>query len=265
MSLQFEVPDKGAQSVKLETALDAVLGAGIYVYKGGISEVMMAKLTPAEESKLISYLDHVVKFLTNVSPVIAREFERHKPLFVRAAQMFKAIVNKSLEIPPMPGTFGCTLIFPEAVKYTATPSATAPAYTSYKSNLWEIDLTAGTAAYILGDGTNYYRASPTPESRSMLVIIEGGLVEVGTTPKIYQMRIFSEQESARGPQAVYPLVDIPVEPGKTMFVYNTPALIVRHDFGIMWGVMPHYSGTAVLKLIGLVFYEYGFYSKLAWI
>jgi len=251
MSLQYPVSARTA--VELKELLDKEIAEGIIIYAGGLKSVEVAPLSAEEEAVLRRYIRHVVRVLERISPVIARNFAAHESYFVKCAQMFKAISEKPLSIPPAPGTFGVTLIFPQAIKY----SANAP--TSYKNNLWEIDLTAGTAAYILGSDTAFYFASSTSGQRSMLAIIQDGLLEVGTTPKIYQMKMITQQDAARGPFAVAPLTEVPIEAGKAIYEYNHPAMIVRHDFGVKWAILPAYSGTGVYKVLGLVFYEYDFF------
>jgi len=258
MSLQY--PVSARTSVSIYELFKDEIAKGITIYVGALKHVDVAPLSTEEEGVLRRYIRHVGKVLERISPVLARNFLDHESFFVKCAQMFKAIVQKPLVIPPVPGTFGVTVIFPQAIKYTASPSSTEPAYTSYKSNSWEIDLTAGSPIWFLGDGTNYYRASPVEGKKSMLAIIQDGLIEIGTTPKLYQMKMITQQDAARGPFAVAPLTEIPVEYGKAIYQYNHPALIVRHDFGVMWGALPAYSGTGVFKILGLVFYEYDFFS-----
>jgi len=175
-------------------------------------------------------------------------------------------VNREITYPSEEGKAGIMPLFPQAIKYTATPSDTEPAYTDYITNTWEMDLTAGTTAYLFGSSANYYYASPVEGKRAMLVIFQHGLLEIGTTPKIYQMRVYSKVEQRKGAFAVHPLVEVPVEHGKVVYQYNTLGVVfVYWDLGIKWELLPVYTGRSKLPLLGVVLYEHDFFSTLKYV
>jgi hypothetical protein len=176
-------------------------------------------------------------------------------------------VRKNYAFPSVPGTLGVAWLFPQALRYAATPSASLPAYTSYKPNSWDIDITAGKPAWLLGDGTNFYKASPEAEKHSFILIFNNGVIEVGSTPSAQQFKIMTEGKRDYGIYTVEPLVEIPVEKAVAIYQYPTPlgAMFVDHNRGVMWGFLPTRTGTATIKLLGLVFYEHDFAADFKWI
>lgn len=221
------------------------------------------------EKKWVGYVfDTGIKHLKKVAPSIAADIERQRELAIKMAGVAKATfpVRKNYSFPSVPGGLGVTWLFPQAIKPVATPTPQIPCYTSYKSNSWDIDVTAGTPAYLFGDGTNFYRTSSAPNQHSFILIFENGIVEIGSTPTIEQFHIYSEGKRDYGAYTVEPLVDIPVEKGVAIYQYPTPlgAMFISYDRGIMWGFMPRTTGTKTIKLLGLVYYEHDFLSTLKW-
>jgi hypothetical protein len=252
----------------LEEVFSETLAKGINVYGGGRKEVDYLDLTDAELKAVNRCIDDNLVLLESVSPNIARTLREQREFLIRSASVAKAYfpTPKPITYPAQPGTIGVNFLIPQAIKYVATPSPSNPAYTSYKTNLWEIDLTPGTSAWLLGDGTNYYKACGETGKHVLLAIIKDGVIEVGSTPKIDQFHLFTEIEKTRAPYTVHPLVEEKIENHKVIYQYPTMgALLVYHDLGVMWGMMPKYAGTAVIKLLGLYFYEYDFHSALKWI
>jgi len=244
---------------------------GINIFYGGRDVVEIETLTTEEEDAIDLVVKSTKDLLAKKAPSLAEDWWNHKSFFLKSAQIAKAHIpsvgTKPIRFPAETGTLGVGALIPYAIKYTTTPTATAPAYTSYKNNLWEIDLTAGTSAYIFGDGTNFYKASPTDNKRAMLSIIQNGLIEVSTTPRLYQQKVRTEILTKYGAFPCIPLVEIPTEvEHKIIYQYNTiGAMNVFHDLGIMWEVKPHYAGTSVIYLLGLFFYEYEFYKDTEWL
>ena len=235
---------------------------------GGLGPTMEVMDFNDEEITIFNKnFDDFKTVLSRISPIIANDFAAQKDVFLTFAKVFKAKVDgKSFGgISPTSGQFGMQLIIPQDIKYTATPSASEPAYTDYNDNSWTIDLTAGTAAYLLGSSTDFYKASPTVGSRAMLVIMKNGLIEVGTTPKINQIQVQTEKVNYP-PFNIHPLADQTIERDRQIYQYNLPfAIPVFYDFGIKMSVMPTVTGTSDLRLIGLVFYEHDFKSSLKYI
>ncbi|MEM2830985.1 MAG: hypothetical protein QXZ14_12080, partial [Candidatus Jordarchaeales archaeon] len=175
-------------------------------------------------------------------------------------------VRKNYAFPSVPGSLGVAWLFPQGLKWVATPNASNPCYTSYKANSWDIDVTAGTNAYLLGDGTNFYRANPNTDQHTFILIFDGGVIEIGSTPSIEQFHLITEGKRDYGVYTVEPLTDIPLEKNVAIYQYPTPlgAVFVSHDRGVMWGFKPRVSGTKTIKLLGLIYYEHDFLSSLKW-
>jgi len=253
-------------SVALEELLR---GVGVPVFAGGRDRVDYEELSAKERAAVERCFRAGLEHLERVAPSIAASIRPQLGLVLKFAGVAKATFpeSKPIAFPSEPGTIGVNWLFPQAIKYAATPSADNPCYTSYKANLWEMDLTAGTAAYFFGDGTNYYKASPATAKHAFILVFKDGVIEVGSTPKVQQFQIKTEIQHKYGVYTVEPLVEVPVEEGKALYQYPTPmgAVPIYHDLGIMWGFMPTYSGTATIKLLGMVFYEHDFASELKWV
>jgi len=236
------------------------------VLVGGLGELEYEDFSDNEDTLFSKFIENSIDALDKISPEIAKDFEAQSGLFETLATVFKAKVDKPFGgILPTSGQFGAGLLIPQDVKYVATASSSSPAYTDYTANSWNISLTAGTTAYLLGSSANFYKASPTTGSRAMFVIMKNGIIEVGTTPSINQFQISTERVSYPS-LSVHPLVDQPVERGYTIYRYNLPfAIPVFYDFGIKLTAMPIQSGTKDVRLIGVIFYEYDFRSSLRYV
>jgi len=255
-------------SVKLEELFGEELSRGLRVFTGGRTVVDAVDLKPDETDAIVACLGDTVDMVRRVSPAIAETIDKHKSFFVKAGMIAKALFpgNKPLRYPSEPGSLGVSAIIPQAIKYAATPSATQPAYTDYTTNSWTISLTAGTPAYLFGSSTNWYKASPVDEKHTLLAIPKDGVVEIGTTPSIYQMRMTTEIQAKYSPWAVHPLVDQTIERNKSIFQYNTLGpVIVYPNLGFKWAVMPHATGNSTIRVLGLFFYEHDFLSDLKWV
>jgi type II secretory pathway pseudopilin PulG len=212
-----------------------------------------------------------VDVLRRMLPEVARDIERQVNLAVLAAGLAKGAFNATINyaFPPTTGTLGVAWLFPQAIRYATTPSPTAPAYTSYKPNSWDIDVTAGTPAYIFGGpgATEFYRASPTPNARAFILVFENGLIQVGTAPAVEQFHLISEARGDLGAYTVQPLVEIPIEKNLAVYQIPTPlgALLIDHNQGVKFSFLPRVTGTITLKLLGLVFYEIDFFKTFKWV
>jgi hypothetical protein len=213
-----------------------------------------------------------VDILRRTLPEVARDIERQVSLAVLAAGLAKGAFNATINyaFPPTTGTLGAAWLFPQAIKYVLDPSEpAAPAYTSYKPNSWDIDVTAGTPAFIFGGpgATQFYRASPATNARAFILVFENGLIQVGTAPAVEQFHLISEARGDLGAYTVQPLVEIPLE--KNLVVYQIPtplgALPIDHNQGVKFSFLPRVTGTITLKLLGLVFYEIDFFKTFKWV
>jgi hypothetical protein len=248
----------------------------LYSRGGGVPVATLDKKTWSHcelDSKEVDVINKVfnygIAFLRKVLPSVAMDIERQRSLALTWAGVAKATfpVRKNYEFPSTTGSLGVAWLFPQAIKYAATPSATLPCYTSYATNSWDISLTAGTAAYFFGSATDFYKASPQTDKHSFLLIFENGIIEFGSTPKIDTFRLESEGKRDYGIYSVVPLEEIPIEKGVIAYQYPTPlgALPITYDRGIRFSFMPRVSGNSTIKLLGLVFYEHDLYPTLPWV
>lgn len=234
--------------------------------------VSYVDLAPAEAEAVNRVFDSIVKHLRKVSPAIAADIEVQRSLALKMAGVAKATfpVRKNYQLPSVPGSLGVAPLFPDGLKYAATPSSTYPCYTDYATHTWNITFSAtpGTAAYLLGSSAAFYRASPTTNQHSFVLIFNNGVIEVGSTPKAEQFQLLSEGKQDYGAYAVEPLVEVNVEPNKAIYQYPTPlgALWVDFQSGVRWSLMPREAGaTATIKLLGMIFFEHDFFSTLKYV
>jgi hypothetical protein len=239
------------------------LKKGISVFTGDRESFVYSPIED-EEKKVIEYVfRYGLNQLKRISPKIAADIEPQLSLALKVAGIFKEMLpeRKNYAFPSQTGSLGVAWLFPQAIKYATTVP------TSYKNNSWDMDLTAGTKAWILGDGTNYYKTSSATGAHSAILIFQNGIIEIGSTPKAEQFRLISEGLTKYGIYTVAPIVEERIEENRLIYQYPTPmgAVPVFYDKGVMWGFMPKASGTSTIKLLGLVFYEHDFASDLKWI
>ncbi len=231
--------------------------------------VSYVDVSPKEAEAISDVFDNGIKYLRKTLPSVAAEIEAQKGLVMKMAGVAKATfpIRKNYMFPSVPGSLGVAWLFPQGLKWVATPSATNPCYTSYKTNSWDIDVTAGTAAYLLGaGGENFYKANPTTNQHTFLLIFDGGVLEYGSSPSIEQFRLISEGKRDYGIYTVEPMVEVPIEKNVAVYQYPTPmgAVFVDHNSGVMWEFMPRVTGTKTIKLLGMIFAEHDFLASLKW-
>lgn len=239
------------------------LGKGVNVFVGDRESFVYSPVEKEERQAIEFVFKYGLNQLKRISPKIAADIEPQLSLALKVAGIFKEMLpeRKSYVFPSQTGTLGVAWLFPQAIKYATTVP------TSYKNNSWDMDLTAGTKAWIFGDGTNYYKTSSATGAHSAILIFQNGIIEIGSTPKAEQFRLVSEGLTKYGIYTVAPIVEERIEENRLIYQYPTPmgAVPVFYDKGIMWGFMPKASGTSTIKLLGLVFYEHDFASDLKWI
>jgi len=242
---------------------------GINILTLGRDTVEYEELQPAEVDAVRKAVKFYVDMVAKQAPSVARDLAeqlyftvegKHLGLAIKVAMIAKALMDsKPITFPSRVGTIGVNPLIPQFIRYVATPTADYPAYTDYPANSWDLSLTAGRNVYLFGSETNYFRYPSLAGRRAIAVIVQNGVVEVGTTPKIDQFRIISEASTQLGVFNVEPLVEVPVEAGKAVYQYPTPgAVILWNDMGIKWYGMPIKSGVSSIRLLGLVFYEHEF-------
>ena len=216
-----------------------------------------------EVSAIQQYLYPQLEILQeNARPVYNIVASQEKLVYI-AAGIFKAKLEgkSTYAYPPTPSSLGVGFLIPEFVLYASGVP------TGYIPGTWRIPTTAGTPVYVLGSPTQWYTASATPGSRSFLLIFQDGLVEVGSTPTFRQMQVLTQTSPNYGPITVEPMVDVQIEPSKSYYIYPTlGALLIPYDIGVKLALMPYRTvpDGADVRLIGLAFYEYNFYSSMVY-
>jgi hypothetical protein len=233
----------------------------------------IAPLDPSEEIAIETVVNSGLAHLARVAPevydAIVRPFPGAK--LIELVKIFARIAKaqfpsqKPYTFPPEKGKLGIAWLFPQAIKWT-TPSDTEPCYTSYIDNSWDIPITAGQPAYLFGSADKFYYTSKTPEKYSAILVLYNGIIEIGSTPSAQQFQLVSDTKNV-APYVVEPLIDVPLNAQKSIYLYPTPmgALFIDHMTGIKWSFMPTRSGVATIKILGFVFYEYDFYPSLKYI
>jgi hypothetical protein len=242
------------------------LGKGIPVFMGDRKDVVYTALESREAAAIRKVFSYGVTQLRKISPKIASDIEPQISLALKIAGTFKEMIpeKKSFAFPSETGSLGAAWLFPQAIKFATTGEGS---YTSYATNSWDITLTAGTAAYLFGDATHFYKASATTGAHTTLLVFNNGILEIGSTPKVEQFRIEADGLTKYGIYTVAPIVEERIEENRLIYQYPTPlgATPIFYDKGIRWAFMPRQSGTATIKLLGLVFYEHDFASTLKWL
>ena len=235
-----------------------------------------APLDPSEKDAVLKVLREGLNHLRRVSPAIYDAIVNPVPganleqlvLIFAAVAKAQFPTQKPYSFPSVPGKLGVAWLIPQAIKYGSVASgATAGPATSYASNSWDITVTAGTKAYLLGSDTVWYVTSSATNAYSAILIFYNGLVEFGTTPSAQQFRLISQAKTDYGIYTSEPLVEVPVESNKAIYLHQTPmgALYVDYSTGVKWYFMPTRSGTATIKMLGLVFYEHNFMADTVYL
>jgi len=243
-------------TVNLDVLFQDVYAQKIPVFKGGKDVIEYTELEESEKNAIRQCINDGVELLARISPKLANDFRKHEPFFMKLGGIAKAKMdNKPITYPGESGSIGVGFLIPQAIKYTTTTP------TDFANNLWQMSVTAGATAYILGSDTAFYRTNSTEGSRHIIGIIKNGLIEIGTSPSFNQFKIISQAMTKYLPWTVHPLVEQPIEPDKPIYQYNTiGAVMLLYDFGIKWTALPLYTRTPRVQLLGIFFYEEDFFT-----
>jgi hypothetical protein len=253
------------QQIDINVLFADELNNGIPIFAGGKDSVQYQALGPAEEKAVETCFQKGLKVITEVSPKLGPFIGRQLPAFKKWAGVAKASFPtiKTVAFPSQPGMLGVNFLIPQSIKYNATPSATYPCYSDYPADSWDLSLTASSITYLLGSASQYYKASPTDQKHSLLVLAAGGIVEIGTTPGYDQVQITTEILSKYGVINESPLGDQSIETDKTIYRHEDLGMLpMYYDLGVRLSVMPRFTKTSTVKMIGMVFYEHDLYSSL---
>lgn len=277
------------------------IAAGVEFFAGGKDNLDFNPLTAPEELAVQKAWGKNLAFVQGISPTLAAQFadkminDQSSPYngqiggpgtaMVKAAGVAKAIFpdDKTITYPGEPGTIVADWLTPQALFWVKDPDGTTDKtdYGAYSDiaggvtgatgamNQWDVNLTAGTAAYLFGNTAGgFYTARQTNEYHSMAVLAQNGLVEIGSTPKLSHMIQTSQVQQKYSPMAIQPLIDLPLlnpnGPSQSIYQYNTPGTtFLMHNFGMRVGVMPRVTGKSRLQWFGMAFYEYNHLAALS--
>lgn len=268
-------------STALKTLFAEEIQAGVDFFAGGRDTFDFNSLTTEEELAIAKSYRKNVNFIKDISANIAAQLLAQETVMVKMGGVAKALFpdDKTIKFPGEPGSIVVDFLTPQALMWVKDPDGTTDKtnYGAYsdvagtatgargKMNSWDVALTAGTPAYLLGNSTGgFYKARATQEKHSLIVLAKDGLLEIGTTPVLTHMNVTTEIQTKYSPNAIQPLIDLPMLGGQNIYQYNTPGIItLPHNLGTRMAVMPRETKTSRLQWMGLAFYEYDFMGTVA--
>ena len=241
---------------------DAFKNTGVPVFAGGRKEVTVTGLDPSEVQKITFVVNKTADFVSKVSPTLGNTVRSQLSVVLSAAQVAKGEMNnKPITYPGEVNTIAIVPIIPQFINFGSISNTTCVAQTGYPKDTWDVSLTAGSVFYLLGTSTAGYTTCGTPNYRFAIVILNDGLVEIGTTPKIDQFKIWSGVESRYTPFTTPITFDEPIEIGKAVYQYPTlGAMFIDWNVPFYWTAMPRATGTSSLRILGFAFAEYNVFG-----
>ncbi len=219
--------------------------------KGAEAQVIVEPLTKEEEKAIRAWLAYQIEHLARISPKLADDLKSELEVIIKIAEIFKAETKKTYNVVtphmPKPAEIGVNILIPQF----------------FGRNNHAIDVTAGTAAYLWGSATAFFKTESTPERRFMIYIPSGGIIHIGDTPVTHQWK-FEAEGVSYAPFTVHPLVVQSIEIEKPIYQYPLHAFLLDWKVGTKLSFMPERSGTVEFEIIGVVFYERDAYSDLTW-
>jgi hypothetical protein len=153
---------------------------GVPVFSGGRKEVTVAGLESSEVQKITFVVNKTADFVSRVSPTLGNTVRSQLPVVLAAARIAKGEMNnKPITYPGEVNTIAIVPIIPQFINFGTIQNCVAQ--TGYPKDTWEVSLTAGSVFYLLGSSTAGYTTCGTPNYRFAIVILNDGLVEIGTT------------------------------------------------------------------------------------
>ena len=268
-------------STAIKTLFANEIQAGVDFFAGGRDTFDFNPLTTEEELAIAKVYRKNVNFIKDISSNIAAQLMAQENVMIKMGGVAKAIFpdDKTIKFPGEPGSIVCDFLTPQALMWVKNPDGSTDKtnYGAYSDvagattgatgymNAWDIDLVAGTPAYLLGNSAGgFYKARALQEKHSMVVLAKDGLIEVGTTPALTHMNVTTEVQTKYSPNAIQPLIDLPMVGDQNIYQYNTPGVItLTHNLGTRMSVMPRVTKNSRLQWLGMVFYEYDFMGTMA--
>lgn len=240
----------------------------VNIAAGGKTNQEWASLERAEIAAIEKAFMSKYRHLAKVCPPLAESMLPQLPAFIKWGAVAKAAIpgDKPIGFPASAGGIGVDWIAPQTYMSNAT-EATSGSYTMYNDSntrigrVWDIDLTAGTAAYLAGQAAQWYRGNIVDLRHTFVVIAQDGILEIGTTPVLNQVVFQTEAQTKYTSTAMSPLVTETLKEGTQIYQYNTIGQIAMpHTFGTKIGVFPSVTGTSTIPLMGMVFYEHSLFA-----
>lgn len=252
--------------MKIGDIFNDELVGGVPFFTGGRSDTEFEVLSGEEEAAISRVVRSHASLMALTSPTLASILLKQEMAIIKMGGIAKALFpnEKIVKSPGTQNSIVVDIVTPQALFWDTSADATNPCYNGYAANSWDVELTAGSVKYLLGDGTNYYEARSENNKHMAAMLLYNGLYEVGTAPKISHIHVKTKQMDLYAPSAINPVVDLSVDPDRPVYIYNTPGMIpLTHDVGTQIAVMPQQSGVSNLRWLGVVFYEYDHMGTLA--
>ncbi len=238
------------------------------VLTGGTRTFEVAALSGGEQRAFKRFFDKIAKQMERVSPIVASDFKRQYAFFLDTLCIAKArFDNKPLNVAevaelPRAGQIGVGPILPLDLDGIVSGLVTD------NRNLWDLVAVAGTIEDIIPTAAIAvpagWHTSAVLESRSLIAIMQNGIIEVDSEPAISQFQ-WTTQAGQYVPWRADVIIDQSVETEKAVYQYHTPtAFIITPDLGVRLRCMPWLTKTIAPRLVGLVYFEYGYYNALTW-
>jgi len=224
----------------------------------------------------------VSSFLSHYANIIEKQLDSRAAQIIRRPETFafvsllvayfkasRLLTDKELVDVVRSNNIGIAPLTPQAIKYSTTG---AGSNTGYNTNSWDIPVTAGTPAYILGGSgatafykTSDYGAAGNQDRKHLIAVFPSGYFEVGSTPTTDQFLFESEEKRDIAPFIMPPFTDVSLKLSEPIYQYDLPGFFVDDVKGIKISFMPRQTKTMQLRLLGVVIYEYNFFSGLKWV
>jgi len=217
-----------------------------------VKEIDVADLTGDEEAAIYETLDLIAEKIGAISTKLERWWRDTYPAFIAGAAVLKAVTGgektfSSARIDDMAGQLCGSFIIPE----------------DFGKTDFTVNITKGTAAYLWGDGTNYFTPSTTVNKRCVIVVMKNGIVYLDEKP-IGEQFWFIGKENTYYPWRS-PIVDEQsLEEDRLIYASYTPApMLLPPRSGSMLKVMPERTATgAKYYIFGMAFFERDYYTDV---
>lgn len=238
------------------------------VLTGGTRTFEVATITPDEKAAFDEFFNNQLIAMRRVTPAVAEDYKSQYAFFLDVLCIAKArFDNKPLNVAevaelPRAGQMGVGPILPLDLDGAVSGLAATA------RNTWDLPAVAGTiediiptAAVAVAAG---WHTSAVVESRSMIAIMKNGIIEIDDTPALNQFQ-WTTLQTSYNPWRATVTVEQTVEKDKSVYQYHTPtAFIITPDLGVRLRAMPFLTKDISPRLVGIVYFEYGYYNVLTW-